>query len=164
VLKFSRCLVLVTALLCTVAANATGLPWQLQATFDDGGTASGTFVYDDATNTYSQVDVTTTTGTTRAGAHYTKANLVAAGNAFVLLLTGATGDLTGTPSFAVMLVSPMTRYGGNLQLDLTGVFHQEESCADAGCTGGTTPRRYVTSGAAIAPMFLSSNWWFWYVY
>jgi hypothetical protein len=145
---FSRCLILVAALLyCGVTASAYPVTWQVRAAFDDTGIATGSFVFDADTNTFTAVDITTTTGTTRTGAHYTKANLVAAGSSFVLLLTNATGNLTGTPSFAAQLVSPMTDAGGLINFDLSAPFHQEESCMDAGCTGGTTPRRFMISGA-----------------
>ena len=46
-------------------------------TFDDGGTASGSFVYDAVTNTYSAINVTTTTGATLAGATYTSLSDIA---------------------------------------------------------------------------------------
>ena len=67
-----------TALIFTVlatAADAAASPilWTLkQVGFDDGGTASGSFVFDAETSVYSLIDVTTTAGSAMAsGATYT---------------------------------------------------------------------------------------------
>ena len=59
-------------LLVAAAANAQPVTWYIQGvTFSDGGTASGSFNYDAATNSYSQVHITTTPGSVRAtGATY----------------------------------------------------------------------------------------------
>jgi hypothetical protein len=147
--KLSRLLPLLAGLLLTAALNASPVVWTVHATFDDGGTASGSFVFDASLGVFTFVDITTTTGSVRTGAHYTRANLVAASSTFVLELTSATGDLTGTPSFAGQLVSPMTNAGGSINFSLSG-FHQEESCANAGCTGGAPPRRFMLNGSVTA--------------
>ena len=50
-------------------ALADGITWNLSGvTFDDGGAASGSFVYDAPTNTFSAIDITTTPGSAFAGA------------------------------------------------------------------------------------------------
>ncbi len=60
-------------LLCVPSvASADGITWSLSGvTFDDGGTASGSFVYDAVTNTVSAVNIVTTAGTTFGGTTYT---------------------------------------------------------------------------------------------
>ena len=55
--------------LCAINAAAKPVTWYLQGvTFLDGGTGSGSFVYDADTNlpfgTYSNISITTTAGTT----------------------------------------------------------------------------------------------------
>src|SRR5258706_7531917 len=53
-------------------ASADGIAWDLSGvTFDDGGTASGSFVYDATANTYSSIDIITTLGTAFGRATYT---------------------------------------------------------------------------------------------
>jgi hypothetical protein len=42
----------------------------LGLTFDDGGSAFGSFVFDATLDQYSSVDITITTGSSRSGAHY----------------------------------------------------------------------------------------------
>jgi hypothetical protein len=49
--------------LFSASANATPVVWYLSGvTYDDGGTASGSFTYDADTNTYSAISVSTTAG------------------------------------------------------------------------------------------------------
>jgi PEP-CTERM motif len=56
-------------------ASADGVTWDLtDVTLAGGGTASGSFVYDAATNTLSDVDITTSAGTLFTGATYLAAN------------------------------------------------------------------------------------------
>jgi len=53
-------------------ASADGVTWTLHdMLFNDGATASGSFVYDAATNTLSSVNITTTSGSLFTGATYT---------------------------------------------------------------------------------------------
>ena len=53
-------------------ASADGVLWTLNdMVFSDGATASGSFVYDAATNTLSSINVTTTGGSAFGGATYT---------------------------------------------------------------------------------------------
>jgi hypothetical protein len=57
--------------LASLPAQANTVYWKLSnVAFSDGGTASGTFFYDAATNLYSDVNVTTTLGTVMAGGTY----------------------------------------------------------------------------------------------
>jgi hypothetical protein len=53
-------------------ASADGVLWTLNdMIFSDGATASGSFVYDAATNTLSSISITTTAGSAFGGATYT---------------------------------------------------------------------------------------------
>ena len=62
------------AVMITLSAfQAHGLPveWTLDnVSFDDGGTAFGSFVYDADANEYSSISVSTTAGTAFGGAGY----------------------------------------------------------------------------------------------
>lgn len=50
---------------------ATPVKWELvDFAFSDGGSASGSFVFDSTTNTYSNIDITTTLGSSYSGTHY----------------------------------------------------------------------------------------------
>jgi hypothetical protein len=65
------------ALATAGAANAAVHTWTLQdVVFSDGATASGSFDYDADTGVASAWDITSTTGATLDGFHYTTANSV----------------------------------------------------------------------------------------
>jgi hypothetical protein len=71
-------LALFVAALSAQSASANPILWNLVGvTFDDGGTASGSFVYDADTNTYSNISITTTAGSEFGGATYTLINDIA---------------------------------------------------------------------------------------
>ena len=63
---------LVAGLVLTLSTPAHAILWTLSGvTFDDGGTASGSFDYDADTNTLSSINIVTTAGGTLAGAIFT---------------------------------------------------------------------------------------------
>ncbi|MSV28567.1 MAG: hypothetical protein EXQ52_07460 [Bryobacterales bacterium] len=119
--------------------------------FNDGGAISGSFVYDADTNAYSSIDVTTTDGSIRSGAHYTLHNPCCADDpTFLLFVTGVGGSLAGTPVLSAFLFAPMTNAGGTIGLDPAGAYHSEESCDFADCGGPAPPQRDVVSGSVTA--------------
>lgn len=63
-------------LLCALGtAGAAPILWTLQGfTLNDGGTASGSFIYDADTKAISNLGITTTTGSARVGSTYTTFN------------------------------------------------------------------------------------------
>lgn len=63
--------VLTGMLLLSAPALAVPVLWSVEdVVFEDGGTASGTFVFDADTSLYSDIDITTTAGTDLPGASY----------------------------------------------------------------------------------------------
>jgi hypothetical protein len=134
----------------SVSVLAFSKPWTLGGVvFNDGGTASGSVSYDAATNTYSNINVTTTAGTTLlTGASYTFfSNGFAPGAGGVLLNASNAADLTGTRGFAVFFNPPLSEFGTT-----TTITGQEATCADAGCNAPAPPSRFVSAGAATAPV------------
>src|ERR1700675_4810941 len=100
------------ALSLFLIASASGFPTTytlVGVTFDDGGTASGFFTFDPVTNLYSDVNVTTTTGSARSGATYkfvcgqdvATCTGVAPDPTGALYLTTSAADQTGNPGFAI---------------------------------------------------------------
>src|SRR5438270_11682743 len=61
---------LTLAMVLAASAAAAPILYSVSGTFTDGGTVTGSFAYDAATNTYSNVSITTTTGSVRTGATY----------------------------------------------------------------------------------------------
>jgi hypothetical protein len=128
-----------------VSARAAPLTWNLLGlTFSDGGSAFGSFAFDATLNQYSSVDITTTTGSSRSGAHYdTVSNGVAPGPSGVLFVTTNAVNLTGSPGFALFFLPALTNSGGTFPLS----FSQEGTCGDAGCTFPIPPQRVVVAGS-----------------
>jgi hypothetical protein len=70
-------LMVLTGWLAVVASPVRASPilWTLtDVTFDDGGTASGSFVFEDVTGAYSDLSITSTAGSSFAGATYAAPN------------------------------------------------------------------------------------------
>src|SRR6202008_1301356 len=93
-------------------ASADGVTWTLTASFNDGGTASGSFNYDAITNTYSAIDVITTTGTTLLGTTYTTLSYLATDSSTGLTLGVSSGDITNTSFLFLLFNAPLTNAGG----------------------------------------------------
>ncbi len=147
-------LIFLIALSITASAYAAPQTFCLQGvTFNDGGTASGCFNYDPTTNLYSNVSISTTTGTVRTGAFYSfvcgQSNPTCTGlpasSSSVLYVTSSAANLTGTPGFALVFATPLTT-GGTATLAVA----QEATCVDATCSAPTRPQRFAGAGAAVA--------------
>jgi len=133
-------------------AAADGLTWTLTGvTFTDGGTASGSFVYDAVTNTVSSVDITTTLGTLFGGATYTTVDPgygpFATEIVLVPLSSLSLTDLTGTPAFYLYFGgTALTDAGGTVSLVSPA---GEYACGDVGCTFGDPELRGFTAGGDV---------------
>ena len=141
--------------LTLASASASPTLWTLQGvTFNDGGTASGTFLYDAGLNAYSVINVTTTMGTALGGATYTFVSTgFAPFSGGVLLATSNNANLTGTPAFALLFNAALTANGGTV-----AVSGLEAPCADAGCTTPGSSTRFVSGGSvtAMTPIQISA--------
>ena len=132
----------ITAGTVSAGAAATPMTWFLTGfTFADGATATGSFVFDASTHSFSSVNIATTTAT-RTGATY---NTLSTG-----LIPDATGALfdtsvapnqTGLPGFFMFFSSPLTGAGGT-----STVTGKEADCADPGCSTPTGTMRLITAG------------------
>jgi hypothetical protein len=129
-------------------AQAAPVTWNLQNwTFDDGGTASGSFVFDASTGVYSDVSVLSTNGTVRTGANYVLPDPASPGNAtFAGWVTGLLPDFTGTPIIAVNWANALTDAGGAVAVDFAGL-HAEFACGNVPCSFGMGPARNLITGA-----------------
>ena len=123
--------------------------WYLDdVTFDDGGHATGSFVFDSVSNTYSNVDITVTSGTTFTSAyHYgvpgappSPTGFANAVRAFSTL-PAQKGDRIFNGTFA----APLTNNGGVVSFNSSA---QEASCDSSDCIGnGVTAVRLITIGS-----------------
>jgi PEP-CTERM motif len=139
-------------LLCAPSiASADAITWDLSGvTFDDGGAASGSFVYDADTNTFSVINITTTAGSMFPGATYTTLSGAFGSSNTGMLLGAASGDLTNTDLLLLMFGADLTDLGGLVPL-VTGslIGSVEGTCDNADCSL-STELRTITAGDVVA--------------
>jgi len=133
-------------------ALADGITWNLTGvTFADGGTASGSFVYDAVTNTVSSIDIVTTFGTVFGGTTYTALDpgfLPPLPDDIVVVPNSSLSDFTGTFVLDLSLAAPLTNAGGIVSMAGLG---GEYTCADVGCTAPNLDiYRLMTAGEVVA--------------
>jgi hypothetical protein len=114
------------------SADSGGATWTLSGvTFSDGGTASGSFVYNATTNTVSSVNITTTTGLDFTGAVYDAVDpgFGPYADEIVFVTSPSSSDYSGSPALDLLFSSDLTNLGGVIATMLS-----EDTCLDAGCT------------------------------
>jgi len=140
-----RLSILLLPFLFTVAATAQPFTWcLLGVTFDDGGTATGCFTYNADTNTYSDINITTTDGSVFNGANYDTVNLnfKVAATGF-LVLTSSAPDQTNLPAIQLVF-PPLPDRGGTIELGAV-----EGTCEDALCDLMTPLRDALFSSGSV---------------
>ena len=124
--------------------------WTLQdVTFDDGGAASGSFVFDAETSTFSLIDITTTGGSTLVdGATYAQQHPFYLGSGPLFLVMVETVPVSlGTRALQLPFLSPLSDLGGTVVLG--GLFNFGEGiCGGDPCqdVSGDLPFRRIASG------------------
>lgn len=129
-----------------VALSAAGpKTWYLRdMRFDDGGLAIGSFVYDAVTNTYSNIDIWVTPGSTfSASRHYVAASPIA--NAGEIAVVVSNPAQAGDRILLITTDGVKTNAAGTLNIGGGGTV-AEESCAAVNCTVLSGPLRLLTNG------------------
>jgi len=130
-------------------ASADGLTWTINnVTFNDGGTASGSFNYDATTNAFSAINVTTTPGTLESGSTYNSLLSPFFNNNYVLALGP---DLTTITDFTGSSILGFFFTGGNGLTNLGGIEPVqvlEISCLDSACNNSVT--RFDVGGGTVS--------------
>lgn len=133
---------------CAVSAQAAPILWTLSdVLFMDGGTASGSFVYDATTDTYSNIAITTTDSLLVTNATYT-AGLFGT-DTDVALVPTAPADQTGQRTFQLVYQFALTDAGGYVLLYdpfFPAYSSFDATCLNAGC-GSIDYDRLVVDGA-----------------
>jgi len=130
-------------LMASTPIVAAPVLWTLSGvTFADGGTASGSFVYDATTNTYSAINVTSAGGTLSSVNYIAPHPLAAA--TLPIFLPVASGNLTGVRVLVMSAASALSNAGGTVALVGAG----EGICADATCSSAP-PARALSGGSLI---------------
>jgi hypothetical protein len=143
---------LCAALLGASSSIAVPLTWTLNgAVFDDGGSASGSFVYDSPTNTYSAINISTTSGSAFGGASYHDPHPAGGSSNSGNLSTvpdASAGGLTGLPTLLLGYASGLTNVGGTVML---GGGSAESTCSNASCSAASI-KRMLIAGSLTASL------------
>jgi hypothetical protein len=148
-----------------VSGSAFSIPvtWTLQdAVFDDGGAATGSFVYDADHDVFSDNDINKTVGSVFNGEHYQHGTFFLT-SVSLGVTTVDQPDLTGLPALAMFFTAggfiPMTNDGRTLFLDTAG---GEGYCAVPDCSGAALDRdlREFVSGSISAVPVPAAVWLF----
>jgi hypothetical protein len=150
----SKILGLTTAVLLmgSIPVNATPIMWNLQGvTFDDGGTATGSFIYDADTSTYSAITIQTTGNLAFT---YTTSDLLGwAPFGF----NAATGNFVGAGVLELLTVSDLTNAGGTIAIGQHGPFTDSwETTYDLNPLGGGVQLNFGSSFRRITAGFVTS--------
>jgi len=114
-----RLLVVSLFVLFSTSVHAIPVEWVLQdIEFDDGGKASGSFTYDADTNSYSNINITTTGGSSFAGATYTTVSTYLGGGAanYLFVTESTNGTEDGFGHLRLIFGSDLTNTSGPTSL------------------------------------------------
>lgn len=157
-----RSIIISITLIVSSPVFAIPVTWTLDGVvFDDGGVASGSFIYDASTDIYSAVDIITTAGTSMPGAHYQYATFFLGNSGNVVGLTDINGpDLSGAAAWFMEFSGGLTNLGGTVSL--VSAFGGESFCADPDCAISVGPPefRQVIAGTASAVPIPAAVWLF----
>ena len=118
--------------------------------FTDGGTASGSFVYDAGTNAVSSVSIVTTPGSLFAGTSYLAADSPAFDDTQTIFYPVLLPDLTGSSLLVFSYMSALSDFGGTIVIDVTSQFTNTEGvCQNALCTSVRRTRDFLAGGSVI---------------
>jgi hypothetical protein len=151
----------IAVLVFGVSAQAAPVTWTLEGVaFDDGGTASGSFIYDADFDVYSSVNMTTTAGDDLAGDTYLYPNGVFVNQLSLIATSQDVPDLTDVPALALFFSVGLTNAGGSVSL--TSATSRESLCGDVDCNVGLGEpfSRNVIAGTVSAIPVPAAVWLF----
>lgn len=126
--------ILLTSSALAVAAHAAPITWALSVTFTDGSTATGSFVFDATTVSYSSINIVTDTPTVGGPLQFVCVSPCTAGTPsatqVLFLAESSTNNLTAAHALALLFKAPLTNSGGIDDIS----FGQVGLCSDATCS------------------------------
>lgn len=140
----------------SATANAVPMQWTVsETTFDDGGTVTGSFVYDADTNIYSNIRLKTTTGTVGTAANFrtqcTTAHCLASLPQLLFIASSNQANLSNVPLLDIEPSAPLTNTPGTVDLE----FGMSFLCSNAACTGIGTGLRVAFSGKLTGTLYVA---------
>jgi len=125
--------VFVVLLAACLTASASNVTWTLVDMTSLGTSITGTFTYDADTDTYSNIDVTTTGGSVIPSETWTNKASFGSFNCCLALVGGSAADQTGLDLLNLVWLGQLTDAGGSLPLYYT----QQGTCASSNCVDFT---------------------------
>jgi hypothetical protein len=144
----------VAALFLSATVSAAPVVWNIDSLiFDDGGTGSGTFIYDADTNAYSSINIVTTEGTDFAGAAYGSVIDFAPNDSDYLAVM--VFPLESLPALDLSFAATLTNAGGEIDVIGSGEFLCGQECMYP-----ASDLRYIVSGQVSAVPVPAAVWLF----
>ncbi len=137
-------------------ANAVPIKWTLiDIVFDDGGTATGSFVYDAETDTYSNIRISTTSGDVGTAANLqhrcTAAPCIAFPADLIFMSAANQTNMTNLPYINFMLDAPPP----NVPTTLAAVPVATATCSNTNCSGNLDDTRMAFAGALVGSLYVA---------
>lgn len=153
---FASAAIALSFLAFTVSANAAPIQWTLtDVAFDDGGTATGSFVHDADSNTYSNILLKTTAGSAGAASEFrtkcTTAHCATFPSDLFFIASSEQSDLTNVPLLDIELPAPLTNTPGTVDLE----FGMSFICGNATCSGIGGSLRVFTAGKLVGAPYIA---------
>ncbi|MEQ1884047.1 MAG: hypothetical protein ABL967_03240 [Bryobacteraceae bacterium] len=143
------------------ALHAAPVTWYLNGvTFDDGGKAFGSYVYDADTNTFSAINITTTAGSLWPGRGYQNYLTGFSSNTRIIALAALPIVAGSTENFVLPLNFPMTNAGGTINVNTSTGTRWEAKCSNAGCSAALAGGRLLTGGSVTATAPTTKRTWY----
>jgi hypothetical protein len=148
-------LILIITLLASMTANAAPVTWAVDTLlFSDGGSAYGSFTYDENTNLYSDIDITTLDSDGRGSANYQQ--LVEGAGSYDKFLYVVGPGAGGLRGLGLFFGSSLTNTGGTVAI----TSGSEDFCDDYDCWPPDQTIRAVVSGSVSAVPIPAAVWLF----
>lgn len=125
------------------AANAVPVTWSIDSLiFDDDSYATGSFVYDASSDSFSSIDVKSFDDSGALRNTYVAIVPSKSDQDQISLVTASSGPLTGTGNLFIGLFASMTDLGGMINISDGDTF--EGPCGNDDCTTGGFDRDFVS--------------------
>jgi hypothetical protein len=154
------CAICIGLLISPVIAAAP-IVWTVQNTvFDDGGTLTGSFVYDADTYSFYNVDLVTSVGPEFPGVTFSDTYLqYSCCDSMILEINSGAGSHLGDQFFLFYFEEWLTNSGGVVEIDTSFPTSSREAiCLDNDCNNADM--RYIVGGAVAAVPIPSAVWLF----
>lgn len=145
-----------SSLAFTAAAQAAPLQWTLKdVTFDDGGTATGSFVYDADSDTYSNVQLSTTAGSVGGASDFRSKcvtpHCINALPELIFVASSNQSDLTNVTYLDIEPSAPLSNTPGTVEL----AFGMSTTCGNAACSTNGPGLRAFFSGQLVGVPYIA---------